>query len=560
MGGSETKQIDSQYFEEKNMFRIKILVCGDYNSQLIEKDLDNIKIINKKEEGKKYIKKGCHRNMFDWNYFFFEKNKDIGNNTLDFIKESIQNTDFRNLILFYSGLNYFTYKDLLEFYDNKANIYHMNTIIIVKNDEEFVMPTLKKINPSLIRIVKEGNIIEQLINIIEVTSYCNELGDEIGFPKQFVDSQLIDKDSQLMIKHSFTFNILVCGRPGCGKSLLINRILGKLKCFSGVGTSSLTQHVVKYIHDKLPLVIYDTPGFQKDEDIERVKTMIKEKNQQLDEEKNKIHCIFYCLNTRAERSFAPGEFVFIKSLLDQKMDLIIIPTHAESEEKAGDFIEATKMSLYQNSNNDDRIEKLEDYIYPVELVGEGVYKKFGLKKIFSSLYERYKSQIIKENINKENIKTVYSSFLGEIKSKENAKKRLTALARRVKSNFKILASSMGQSYNVKGTTMISTAIIKIISKIYNHPITTEECLDYISDKGYTNELTEEDTTGRKIEKGFASLFYKNGPAAKQVDYLSECLIKDYNKEIDKDSKFFDYLNNYKDGIKEAIESLKKVED
>ena len=535
MGGKEITQVDSQYFENAS-FHINILVCGDYNAELIEKDLENIKMI-RKEEGKKYIKKGRHRNINDWNYFFFEKNTKIGDNTLHFIKDSIKKFDYKNLILFYSGLNEFTYKNLLEFYDNQPSTYHMNIIIITKKNEEFVVPSLKKYNHSFIRNVVEDNMIEQLINIIEVTSYCNELGDEIGFPKKFIDTQLIDKDSKLMIKHSFTFNILVCGRPGGGKSLLINRILGKVKCFSGKGTSSLTMHVVKYIHDKLPLVIYDTPGFEKQEDIERVNKLINEKNKNCDEEKNRIHCVFYCLNTRSERSPAAGEFKFIKSLLDQKMDVIFIATHAETEEKARDYIEATKLSLLQNSNGKDGLGDL----------------------VFSALYNRYKNQIIETNITKDNINTINSSFLGEIKSKENVKKRLVALARRVKSNFKILASSMGQDYNVK-TTMISTAVIKIISKIYNHPINTEECLEFISENGYTNELAAEDTTKRIIEKGFASLFYKNGPAAKQVDYLAECLIAKYNKEIDKDTNFYNYLNSYKDGIKEAIESLKKIED
>ena len=284
----------------------------------LEKDLENIKMI-KKDEGKKYIKKGRHRNINDWNYFFFEKNTKIGDNTLHFIKKSIIDKDYKNLILFYSGLNDFTYTNLLEFYDNQPSTYHINIIIITKKNEEFVVPSLKKYNQSFIRNVVEDNMVEQLINIIEVTSYCNELGDEIGFPKKFIDTQLIDKDSKLMIKHSFTFNILVCGRPGGGKSLLINRILRKEKCFSGKGNSSLTMHVVKYIHDKLPLVIYDTPGFEGQEDIERVNKLINEKNKNCDEEKNRIHCVFYCLNTTSERSPAAGEFKFIKSLLKFSM-------------------------------------------------------------------------------------------------------------------------------------------------------------------------------------------------------------------------------------------------
>ena len=558
MGGKETKQVDSQYYEEIS-FEVNILVCGDYNEQLFGKDLEKIKIIQK-EEGLPYIKEGCHNTIKDWKYYFFEKNNEIGDKTLKFIQNKNRKKKFKNLILFYSGLNNYTYKDLLEFYNEQPDSYHTNIIIITKNNEEFVMPEIKRINPGLIRIVKEDNIIEQLIHIIEVTSYCNELGDEIGFPKNFINEKLTDKDSQLMIKDSFTFNALVCGRPGSGKSFLINRILGKLKCFSAKGTDSLTQHVVKYIHDTLPIVIYDTPGFLEKEDIERVKKLIEQKNKNLEEEKNKIHCIFFCVNKSTERTFKDEEISFLKFLLNLGMDVFIVVTHAESKEKSKDFIAALIDSLYQKSDNDKKIENLENCIFPVELLGDENYKKFGLDEIFAFLYKKYKKQKIGMDITKNNLNEINSIFLGEIKSKENVRKRLTALAKRIRTNFKLLAASLGKTADVKGTTMLSTSVIKIISKIYNHPMTTEECLDYIKSKGYTNELIEEDSSTRKFEKKWASWFYENGPAAKEVDYLSSCLIKEYNKEIENDKKFFGYLNSYKNGINEAIESLKKIKD
>ena len=556
MGNKDTR-VDSECFS-KITFHVNILICGNYIEEIIEKDLDNVRVIQK-YEGLNYIKKGGHKNINDWNYFFFPKNKDIGKNTLTFIRDSIKNLDYKNLILFYSGLNNFSYEDLLNFYDNQAEIYQSNIIIITKSEEKFVMPKLKRMNPNLIRNINENDTIGQLINIIEITSYCNELGDEIGFPKKFVNEKVLEKDNQLAIKDSFTFNILLCGKPGAGKSSLINRILGKNKCFSGKGTSSLTSHIVKYIHDKYPIVVYDTPGFEKEQDIERVKKLIEEKNKTLDEEKDKIHCVLYCINTMAERTFIKNEFNFLKSLLDQKMDIFFIATHARTKENSRDYIEATKMSLIQNSNSDTRIENLEDYIYPVELKDEGENKKFGIKEVFEALYDKYKDEKINEEISKYNVKDIKSIFLNEIKSKEDAKRRFTALAQRAKSNFKLLASSMGDSISSKGTTMLSTSIIKIISNIYNHPITTRECLEFIESKKYTNELIASDTSKRKMEKMLASIFY-SGPAAKEVDYLSNCLIEEYNKEIDIDRIFYENLNKIRQGINEAIESLKKIND
>ena len=556
--GTKQSRVESQCFE-KISFHVNILVCGDYIEGVIEKDLDNVKVMQS-HEGLNYIKKGGHKNIGDWNYYFFPKNKDIGKNTHKFIKESIKNFDYKNLILFYSGLNNYTYEDLLKFYDSLSEIYQANIIIVTKRGEKFDMPKLKKMNPNLIRVVGEDNTIEQLINIIEITSYCNELGDEIGFPKKFVNENLLEKDNQLMIKDSFTINFLLCGKPGSGKSTVINRILGKNKCFSGKGTSSLTSHIVKYIHDKYPIVIYDTPGFEKEEDIETIKKLLEEKNKTLNEEKNKIHCVLYCINTMAERTFIKNEFSFITQLLDQKMDIFFLSTHARTRENSSDYIEATKMSLLQNSNNDTRIENLEDYIYPVELKDEGENKKFGLKEVFAALYNRYKSEKINEEITKYNLRNIKSIFLKEIISKESAKRRLTALAQRAKTNFKLLASSLGNSINAKGTTMLSTSVIKYISKLYNHPITTRECLEFIESKKYTNELVSSDTNIRKFEKALATIFYTNGPAAKEVEYLSNCLIDEYNKEIDIDRIFFSYLNNYRKGINEAIESFKEIKD
>ena len=557
--GKENSQVDSNYYENIS-FHLNILVCGDYKEENMEKDLEKFQIAEN-YKNLPYIKESSHLNIPSWKYFLFNKDSKIGDNTFNFIFQSIakKDSDTNNVILFYSGLKDYTYNDLIQYYDKKAEIYHPNIIIVTNKENSFSLPRLKKLNENFIRVSNENDSIGILIHLIELSSFYNQLGDEIGFPKKFVNEELLKKDNKLIIKDSFTFNILVCGKPGAGKSTLINKILGKKKSFTG-RTSSLTQRVIKYIHDKYPILLYDTPGFEHEDDIIRIQKLIIDKNNTLNEEKNRIHCILYVMNTKAERTFIKNEYPFLVNLLNQKMDIFFIATHAEKKENALDYIEATKVNLQQNSGNDNRIINLKQYIYPVELNNIEHYKQFGLKEVFEALYNKYEKEKFEEKITPENLNKIKSSFLGEINSKENLKKRLIAQSERVKANFKLLASSLGMNPTVKGTTMLSTAVIRIISKIYNQNITIDKCLSFIESHNYTNELRKSDTTERLIQKTFASIFYVNGPAAKEVDYIAECLIEKYNEELNNNDIFFKYLNSYNEGINYAIDCLRNITD
>ena len=416
---------------------------------------------------------------------------------------------------------------------------------------------MKKINKNFIKICQEGNLIDILINMIEISSYYNQLSDEIGYQKKL--QNLLEKDNYLITKYFFTINILLCGKPGTGKSTLINSILGKEKSFARVGSNSITKNIIKYIHEKFPIILYDSPGFENEDDIKTVSTLIKEKNKALNEEKNRIHCIFYFLNRKNERVFLSKEYEFLVDLIKQKMDIFIITTHAENKDNAKEYIEATKIYLQQNSYGNEEIKSLKKLLYPVELKNEKEYKKFGLKELFNAIFEKYKDQKIIDKLTERNIKNIKSEFIRDFLSKKGVKIKLKALSLRVKSNFKLLAATLGKSPNVKGTTMLATSVIKIISNIYNHKITTEECLKIITNKGYTNELANEDTWGRWFEKLFAVAYF-NGPASKEVNYLADYLIGKYSEEIDNEEIYYKFLNDLREAINKAIDSLKEVND
>ena len=562
MGGAGEKpqaQEDTVYYNKKRLFELNILVCGNYIEDLIRKDLNQINELI----GKKYKKSGKHNLIPEWEYFFFEKNKDIGENTHSFIKNSIQRYNkFKNLILFYSGFCDYSYEKLLEYYDEKVlPNYHPGILIIAEQNENIILPpNLNKLNKGLIKISKVDDLLDIQIKIIQFATYYNQLGDDIGFPKKLNDRNLLEKDNYLMTKYLFTINILLCGRPGAGKSTLINRILGKERCYAKKGRYTTTSKIIKYIHEKYPLVLYDSPGLDTEEDIKRVQNLIEQKNRTLNEEINRIHCVFYVLNQKSERGFLTGEYKFIAELIEQEMDIFIVTTHAESKDNSDEYIEATKLQIVHNSKGNKNNEDLKKYIYPVELKNEKDYKRFGMKELFTDIYKRYAIEKTPYEITQRNINKIQSKFLKDILTKENLKTNLTALSLRIKANFKLLAASLGTNASVKGTTMLSIFVIKIISNIYNKKITTDESLEIIKLNGYTNEFESQDNLKRKIEKYFASKFYFNGPASKEVDYIANYLIDNYNIEIDSDINFYKFLNDFRIAINNAIDSLNNIDD
>jgi hypothetical protein len=87
----------------------------------------------------------------------FNKDKDIAENTFKFISDIIKKNDRNNVILFFSGISDFNYKNLIEFYEKKYPVYHPYIIIVTKKDETHNLPKLNKLNKIKLRHVKENN-------------------------------------------------------------------------------------------------------------------------------------------------------------------------------------------------------------------------------------------------------------------------------------------------------------------------------------------------------------------------------------------------------------------
>ena len=82
------------------------------------------------------------------------------------------------------------------------------------------------------------------------------------------------------------------------------------------------------------------------------------------------------------------------------------------------FIESLINSLYQKGGNDQKILNLENFIYPMELLGDENYKKFGLKEIFAFLYEQYKNLQIQRSTtgNRKFVSQITTEMMNHLKN------------------------------------------------------------------------------------------------------------------------------------------------
>ena len=108
------------------------------------------------------------------------------------------------------------------------------------------------------------------------------------------------------------------------------------------------------------MVLYDSPGFESDNEIRAVENLITQKNNSLNEGKNGIHCVFYVLNKSCERTIQERELPLIAKLIRQSKDIFIIITHAENEENSEEFIEAVKIQIMQNTKDNESFKNLKD--------------------------------------------------------------------------------------------------------------------------------------------------------------------------------------------------------
>lgn len=298
---------------------------------------------------------------------------------------------YKPIIIFAKKIDKENYDEDIESEEFRFSI---NILNIYKNDYD------KNIINKYIDFViyKENDYIKVNKKINSVFCYYNNISDIISI----LDEMLTNKNTQLnrinKIKHKACLNILVLGRPGTGKSTLINLLLNKRKAKEGIGLS-ITRKISKYIHNKYPISFQDTPGFENKEDLNKLYKYLKDTNHFFKEGKNKIHLILYLINASNERTFNNEEVELIK-YINSKLEIPIffVCTKCKNLDYAKDFEETIKLSFWQNFGEETNLVK---NIYYCHLINEkdGIYKRFGIDKLLDSIQKKFENEINRNNEN-----------------------------------------------------------------------------------------------------------------------------------------------------------------
>lgn len=176
-------------------------------------------------------------------------------------------------------------------------------------------------------------------------------------------------------------NIAVVGKTGAGKSTLINSVFGEEFAKACVG-EPVTKEFRKYTKPESPLAIYDTPGFDmsdnRPEDVRKELIGLISKGIESRDMNQAIHCIWYCINTAANR-VEEGELKWLSEFTEENrkfnVPVIIILTQSQDEEKAA---ELKRIIELKNLNIKKVIPVLaQDYV----LRGQVVAEAYGLSEL-----------------------------------------------------------------------------------------------------------------------------------------------------------------------------------
>ena len=335
--------------------------------------------------------------------------------------------------------------------------------------------------------------------IIVLDKILNELNEKLknnSLIQEKCDS--IYKTIKDDIKEIKTFNFMLVGFTGVGKSCLANAILGFDKVKEGDGIKPETSEFKQFANsDKEPgISIYDTIGIEST-NLERGITEIKKKveeqfNENLENPDKSLHGILYCINNGPSvTKIEEGEIKFILDLnkLYGENDILIIVFTQSVNDRTEDKIKQLRESL-----KNDRIEIVEVLAKDQKMKTkkqECIINAFGIDELKTIMKKKCENKLVKCNLKQIVIKKIKKKY------EENIQKNYEQIKKMFKSNK--FEKTLNEECDMIIQKLIGNLIFnfegldEIMSKYIN-----KEKLDEIKNKLYeqnkvnfNNELFEE---------------------------------------------------------------------
>jgi GTP-binding protein EngB required for normal cell division len=418
---------------------------NDSKENNIEYEIDFNKFLNNFKTHKKEILSiepyKTKNSIFNWNLNFY---KDFG--YLSSVKDIFENNFYQEqknvLILFIDNLE--TIYKVINIFDMIYNEIHplflfvINKKKIIKEKAEILNELniyiknkgIKRFNLRNVTLLEEVDLNETLENeelynlnnkkksdyifdlyifLINSWLYYNNLGDNFDFgshlgknSNEFLKKIDNEKKNININSHVGLFNIIVLGRPGTGKSTLINILSNQKRSLEGRG-ESLTKKMIKYIIKDYNISLYDTPGFELDKDINEIIQFINNVQKHLIQRKNQINMAFYLI-TEGARDFYDNEKKILKILMENNIPIFFLLTFSRNLEKGQEFKEIVEINLRRTLKLLDKNKGMAYYnskikVFPVHLLDEndGSCNNFGIKTVMEAAFDKFKHCIIKED-------------------------------------------------------------------------------------------------------------------------------------------------------------------
>lgn len=208
------------------------------------------------------------------------------------------------------------------------------------------------------------------------------------------------------IKNLNTLNIIVVGKSGVGKSTLINSLFRGNFAETGLGRP-VTSEIRKKVKKDYPLAIYDTPGFelsgeQQDKVREEILDIIS-KGYSSKDINDSIHCIWYCINVGANRTFDESEVEWLKKFSEEskstQVPIIVVLTQAVPKSKAAE------MKKLVEAENLDIVKVVPVLAQDMDFDEEYVARSYGLDALIDIMGEVLPSELqdTLQNVQKANL-------------------------------------------------------------------------------------------------------------------------------------------------------------